>query len=218
LRQAYDYWQNQPDCYLTFFFSLFNATKSWHRKEKTKGTCAPFFWRDLWQSLRLFFPTERKKAKLPQPTFLLSKASVWKVPSLDRLSNRFKPYERHNCWYRGLTWLDFVHPAALTLTSQHILSGLPTLTQPSFLSVMLPWCAVWVTSVCVQTMKSELPKLSGLTQLVLLIFKLSELLLIEYQYKLSILGMGQSHSLLKPCPFHIFSDTQRNAFDGPDPR
>jgi len=49
-------------------------------------------------------------------------------------------------------------------------------------------------------------------------FKLSELLLIEYQYKLSILGMGQSHSLLKPCPFHIFSDTQRNAFDGPDPR
>ncbi len=38
---------------------------------------------------------------------------------------------------------------------------------------------------------------------------LLELLLIEYQYKLSIFGMGQSHSVLRLRPFLGFTDTRR---------
>jgi len=139
--------------------------------------------------------TSETLAKLPWLTGFLERKRRSGRLSLDRLSNRFA-LKKTRLFRQRPNLVGFRSPAALTLTGQH-LCRLPTLTQPKFpLSHAPSMCSL--SSFGMRADKVWAPKAvrSYTTGSVSL-----GLLLIEYQYKLSILGMGQSHSVWRPCPF-----------------
>jgi len=120
--------------------------------------------------------------------------------SIDRLSNRFclrktRLLQRHN--FHGS-----FNPSCFNLhRSAHYKRGSHVHV---LLSAMLPSCAVRAVSACVKTVKSSA---SETVRSYTVGSELLELLLIEYQYKLSIFERGSSFLQLRPSL--LVSDTRR---------